>query len=496
MTGRVLLAALFGALIGLEPEQHGREADIIVGVNGSVYAKERIFGGRIIFVAHKSLAFFKISPGEGFRVTVIAALLFLLIAANNLVKILRDSIFLGHHSVSELPYLYILVAVCAGVIIATYARYTFHLSMVRLMLATNALTIFMVAGFWFLLTYIDPGWSHYVFYIWSAMVTAIAVAQLWTLAGQLFTPNEGMRVFGVVAAGGTLGGVAAGFGAKWALNLSLETNHLLWVVGGLYLAASVLLCMIQERLRETSSAMKFDPRKSAEGVNGDNIFAHLAGSPYLKTIAAVILVSVVVSTVIDFELKTAAKNLYPTQWALAGFFSVYYGWLSLATLFAQVLTGKAIKTLGLLPSLYLTPVVLMSGSVAIMIWPSLLAAALIRIADAALRNSIHRSSMEIIYMKVPASIKKALKTFLDVVVERVGDASAGFIILFFSLSSVASYTTYVHFISVGLIFVWIVLLRFLRSGYAEAARMEVLPQKPVLPSGSEATAHAKLSSRD
>ena len=58
----------------------------------------------------QTLAFFKITPGEGFRVTVIAALLFLLIAANNLIKILRDSVFLGHHSVSELPYLYILVA--------------------------------------------------------------------------------------------------------------------------------------------------------------------------------------------------------------------------------------------------------------------------------------------------------------------------------------------------------------------------------------------------
>ncbi|MGZ8467211.1 MAG: hypothetical protein ACXWXT_16835, partial [Candidatus Binatia bacterium] len=100
----------------------------------------------------QTLAFFKITPGEGFRVTVIAALLFLLIAANNLIKILRDSIFLGHHSVSELPYLYILVALCAGVIIATYARYTVHLSMVRLILATNGVIVFAVAGFWFLLT--------------------------------------------------------------------------------------------------------------------------------------------------------------------------------------------------------------------------------------------------------------------------------------------------------------------------------------------------------
>ena len=58
--------------------------------------------------------FFAIRPGEVYRVGVIASLLFLLIAANNLIKILRDSLFLSGHSVSELPYLYILVAVIAG----------------------------------------------------------------------------------------------------------------------------------------------------------------------------------------------------------------------------------------------------------------------------------------------------------------------------------------------------------------------------------------------
>src|SRR3989337_3994175 len=191
--------------------------------------------------------FFAIRPGEVYRVGVIASLLFLLIASNNLIKILRDSIFLGHHSASELPYLYILVAVCAGVIIATYTRYTVHLSLVRLILATNPFIILMIAGFCFLLTYIDPVWSHYAFYIWSAIVTVIAVSQLWTLANQIFTPEEGKRSFGLLAAGGTLGGVAAGFGAQWTLNLSVESNHLLWVVGGIYVAASLLVFIARRR---------------------------------------------------------------------------------------------------------------------------------------------------------------------------------------------------------------------------------------------------------
>jgi AAA family ATP:ADP antiporter len=231
--------------------------------------------------------------------------------------------------------------------------------------------------------------------------------------------------------------------------------------------------------------------------SSDNVLAQLTDSQYLKTIAAVILVSVIVSTLFDFELKTAAKASYLSKSALAVFFSSYYGWLSVATFFFQVLlTGKTLNKLGLGSSLYVTPVTLLSGALAIMIWPGLIAAALARIADAALRNSIHRGSMEIIYMAVPAGVLKSIKTFLDVVVERAGDASAGFIIVLVGFASLGRYRPYVHFICIGLICLWIALIRILRSGYAETLRQGVLRQKPSLPRVSDATAHAKNSSVD
>jgi ATP/ADP translocase len=123
--------------------------------------------------------------------------------------------------------------------------------------------------------------------------------------------------------------------------------------------------------------------------------------------------------------------------------------------------------LGLGATLNLTPGALLTGSLAIMIWPGLVAATLTRMADAILRNSVHRSGMEIIYMAVPARVVKAVKTFLDVVVERVGDASAGFIILLFSLFVAERYIAYVHFICVGMIFSWLALNRLLYVGYTK-----------------------------
>lgn len=409
-----------------------------------------------------------IRAGETFRVTVMASLLFLLLAANNLIKILRDSIFLGRHSVSELPYLYILVAVVAGAIIATYTKYTARLSLTRLMLATNAIILSNIVFFWLILTHFDTDWSHYAFYIWSAIASVIAVAQLWTLANQIFTAEEAGRSLGFLAAGGTAGGVAAAFAVKWSLHLTVESNHLLWCVAGLYLAASALVFWAAPRLKGERGEKSLDRLDKPQENNTNSIGALLTGSRYLKTIAVLILVSVIVSTLIDFQLKASAKEIYPSREALAGFFSSYYGWLSIATLFAQVLlTGRTLNKFGLNSSLYLTPAALLTGALALMIQPTLLTAALTRMADATLRNSIHRSSMEMIYMPLPGNVKKTIKTFLDVVVERFGDAAAGFVILLFSLSLVKRYVTYVHFVCVALILVWIALIRFIRIGDSE-----------------------------
>ena len=400
---------------------------------------------------------------------VMASLLFLLIAANNLIKILRDSIFLGQHSVSELPYLYILVALVAGAIIATYSQYTKDLSLTRIILSTNAFILLSIGFFWIVLTLFDPGWSHYAFYIWSAMVGAIAVAQLWTLANHIFNAEEGKRLFGVLTAGGTLGGVTAGFGAKWAVERSFESNNLLWFVAALFVVASVLVLGVDRRFRGQFMENEIEPSQQAGDGGVRGIGEILNGSRYLKTIAVLILVSVIVSTLIDFQFKAAAKEAHPTKEALTAFFSSYYGWLSIATFFTQfVLTGKALSKFGLHLSLYFTPSVLLTGSVAIMIWPSLIAAALTRMADATLRNSIHRSSLEIIYMAVPSNIMKTIKTFLDVVIERVGDASAGFIILLYGLISLDANVRYVHFVCVGLIVAWLLLIPLLRIGFEKA----------------------------
>lgn len=430
--------------------------------------------------------FLDIRTGEAYRVGVMASLLFFLIAANNLIKIVRDSIFLSHHAVSELPYLYILVAFLAAAIIATYTKYTATLSVIRLILGTNAVILSNIICFWLLLTYFSSGWIYYAFYIWSAIVSVIAVAQLWTLAEQIFSLEGGKRSFGFLSAGGTVGGTLAGFGVKWFLPQSVESHHLLWVIAGLYLAPSALLLWARHRIVGNISKSELGISDKPEETRASSIGELLAGSTYLKTIAILIFVSVIVSTLIDFQFKSAAKQAYPSAGALTVFFSSYYGWLSVATFFVQVvLTGKILTTVGLKPSLYLTPGTLLIGSLAITIWPGLPAVVLTRMADGALRESIYRSGMESLYMPLSGKVKKTVKTFLDVVIERIGDATAGFIILL-ALSFTGSYYTYLQFACVALIALWMLMIALLRTRQLEPLNAELKSQGLVPTDGQAA----------
>jgi len=181
--------------------------------------------------------FFDIRGGEARRVAMMVSLLFFLLAANNVIKVARDSLFLSRFPIDHLPYVYLLVALVAGVIIAVYTRYTVRLPLYRLILGSYAFIISNVPMFWFLIVVFNFPWAIYVFYIWSAIVGVLAVAQFWTLAGLIFTSREAKRLFGIFSAGGSLGAILGGFGAGWAVNLFPGNDELFWLIAALFAGA-------------------------------------------------------------------------------------------------------------------------------------------------------------------------------------------------------------------------------------------------------------------
>lgn len=415
--------------------------------------------------------FFDIRSGEAARIGFMAAFFFFLLAANNVIKIVRDSLFLSRFPITELPYVYLMAAAVAGVVISIYSRYTSRLSLSQVILGSHAFIILNVLIFWLLIAFYNFGWVLYAFYMWSAIVGLVAVAQFWTLANDMFNPREGKRLFGILTAAGTLGAMTGGLGANFAVKFLVGTHQLLWFVVAFFAGAlGVVWFGVKENARAanhreyvTASEIK---EQDARGIVGT-----LRSSRYLQAIAALSFVSVIVSTLIDYQFKAAAKEAYSSADALAGFFGSYYAWLSIITMFAQVwLTGRLLMGLGLTPTLLLLPLTLLAGSIGLLVWPGLFAATANRFAEASLRTSVNDSGLEILYLPIPDSIKKKVKVFLDVTVERLGDGTAAFIILFYILLLGGSEVTLLSYFSIGLIFIWAAVVFVVQGGYMEALR--------------------------
>lgn len=418
--------------------------------------------------------FFDIRSGEFRRVRMMVALLFFLLAANNVIKVVRDSLFLGHFLVSDLSYVYLLVALLSGGIIAIYTRYTARLPFYQLMLGSHAFIISNVIVFWYLIVFCNFAWAIYAFYIWSAIVGILAVAQFWTLADLIFTSREAKRLFGIFSAGGSLGAILGGFASGSIVNVFGKTDELFWFIGALFAGAFGVVWLARKELCELESAAEREIPATAE-MKADQqtgALAAIRGSHYLQLIASAIFVSIIVSTLIDFQFKAAAQTAYASRESLTTFFGSYYAWLAIITFLGQVvLTRRFLTGFGLIGSLLVLPVSLFAGSLGILLRPGLFSAAATDLTDAVFRPAVNQSSMEILYLPLPANIKKQVKTFLDVILQRFGDGAAGLIVLVYALCMVRVDPAGLAYFSLGLILLWATFIFLLRSRYIDALRM-------------------------
>jgi ATP/ADP translocase len=78
--------------------------------------------------------------------------------------------------------------------------------------------------------------------------------------------------------------------------------------------------------------------------------------------------------------------------------------------------------------------------------------------------------MAMLYLPLPATVVRRVKTCVDVVLQRLGDGAAGLIVLFYALFMMPSDAALLGYFSLGLIIIWAMLIFVLRSGYLEALR--------------------------
>jgi ATP:ADP antiporter, AAA family len=375
-------------------------------------------------------------PAEVSRGLLLFAYLFLIIGSFIAGKAARDALFLAEYGALQLPYVDITVALLVSAWVWFYLRAGRYVSLRTLLsgslifFASNALL------FWYISKYADAPWVLPIVYVWVGVFGVVAPTQVWTLANYVLTTREAKRLFGLVGSGAILGAIAGGFVIRrTALRFGTESTLL-----GIALALLVCVLLADQLWRRRHLAQvradeeDGEPATSGSGAVGLRASLRLiAGSPYLKAIAAVICLSSFVTAVASWQFKATAVEYFDDPDRLAAFFGSFNFYAGLLAFTLQLLvTSRLLRRFGLGFALFVVPVALTIGSAAFLVLGSLAAAVFLRGSDQVLRYSIDRPTVELLYLPVPAEQTFQVKSFIDTVVWRLGDGLSGLTILLFA----------------------------------------------------------------
>lgn len=241
---------------------------------------------------------------------------FLIIASHIIVKSLRDALFIHQVGADKLPYVYIGIAIVAGIVMQGYARLARAVRRKQLIIGINLFFIVNVMIFWWLFQY-EWLWLSYALYIWAGIFSAVSIVQFWLIANDIFNPRQAKRLFGFILSGGTLGGILAGVVSRGIVNI-IGTENLFLVVVAQLLGCAII--MRQITFQESAPLSSESARVSARSQDGESAFASIRKNKHLVLLAMIISVTVLATTLVDFQFKNIIQRSYETKDALTGFF--------------------------------------------------------------------------------------------------------------------------------------------------------------------------------
>jgi AAA family ATP:ADP antiporter len=383
---------------------------------------------------HRALArVVNVRPPEARALAWSFAYFFCLLAGYYVLRPLRDEMGIAG-GVRNLPWLFtatflVMLAVVPvyGAVVARLARRLFIPLVYRFFVAN-------IAIFWLALT-LDLGTVHVarVFFVWISVFNLFAVSVFWSFMADLYASEQGKRLFGFIAAGGSAGAL---LGPALAIGLAGPLGPVnLLVVAALLLEAAVLCAARLEaaapQLKPASAAPAGVASAPADAGLGGGWLAGIAlvlRSPYLAGIALWVALLSLAGTFLYFQqahLVAAASDDPAVRTRIFATIDLAIGILTLLVQFAA--TGRLIHRFGAGPAAAFLPLVFGLGFLALWLSPMLWVVIAFQAAQRAANFAISNPAREVLFTVLEREEKYKAKNVIDIVVFRGADAASGWL---------------------------------------------------------------------
>ena len=413
-----------------------------------------------------------IRKGEGLLVTFMFAYYYLILITYYFLKPVRDSLFLVSLGPEQLPLVFILIALVVAPITTFYSRSARSFSLTQVMNVTMAVLIANLLLLRWLIQ-LDQAWVFFVLYIWVSIYAVLGTTQFWLLANTLFDAAQAKRVFWFLNLGGILGAMTGGELTSLIIrHLDVQTENLLYVCMGLlgccllFLNAIVIL-----KRKEPGIPQPRDLQEKSGSETFGNMIGTIRESKQLSYMVGILSIGMVLATFVDFQFKTVSVEAFPEKEDLTAFLGTFYSRLSVVSLVIQsFFTYRILRMFGVGGAIGFLPAGLLLGSVGMVIMPGLWMGVLLRGAEGSFRYSIDKTAGELLYLPLPIDVKKRIKVFIDMFLDRLFRGLGGGLLLLFTL--VLELTVrQISLVALPLLIMWVFLVIAVRKEYVSAFRL-------------------------
>ena len=364
----------------------------------------------------------KIEKNEVAAVLLSFALVLVLMTSYSILKPLRDALGgdwgnVGLAVTWTINFGLSLLAVAAYGAALTFIRFRAMVPGVYVFFALTFFALFLVRTNAPDATLVNKG-----FYVWVSVFSLFNLSVFWSFMTDVFNKGQARRVFGVIAAGTTVGAIIGPL-ITASLVDRLGANGLLLMSAGL-LTVPVFVIPILRRLKtsqlhneETTADLS---AQQALGTNPFSGFSVLFSDRYLLWICAFILFYVTINTFVYFELQNLTGE-YSLE-----FRAKVWSWIEITTnvltlLTATLVTSRIVSKLGMQTALAMVPGLVALGIIALVASPVLLILALFQIGRRVGNYAITRPSREMLFTVLDREKRFKAKPVIDVVIYRGGD---------------------------------------------------------------------------
>lgn len=365
--------------------------------------------------------FFAIPPAERHATAAAFVTLALVLAGHAVLETARDAIFLRALPPTQLPWVYLIIAVLTLVVTSLEASVARGVRRRDLLSAFLFGSSIVTAGLYAIADF-ESITSIWMLYVWTGVFATVATIHFWLSLSAAFTVTQAKRLFGIVGAGALVG--AMGGSALARVVVSVTATHHLVVVAALCfaLAAASAHFGLRRALRGSAVQPVDDvPLREALGT--------LKRNTYVQRVVVFVLLTTLAVTFADYAFKReVADTIDPAR--LGSFFATYYAALNAIALIVQVAAvGFLLDRLGVPRTLAVLPALLAGGGLWALLGGGLPAVLFLRGTNGVLKHSVHRTATEVLFVPLPGRERDYARTAADAVGHRVGQALASLVIL-------------------------------------------------------------------